>query len=174
MIICETATLRVRHLKAEDAPFILELLNDAAFLLNIGDRNVRTLEEARKYIETGPVASYERYGFGLDRVELKASSVPIGLCGLLRRDSHPDVEIGFAFLPGFRGKGYGLEAASAVMQWGIHSLGLKRIVALTALENHSSIKLLGKLGFRLEKEIVRFTDRESKLFAFDDSCAALS
>lgn len=172
MIICETENLTVRHLTAGDAPFILELLNDPDFLLNIGDRGVRNLHDARQYIETGPAASHTRFGFGLDRVELKTSGAPIGICGLLRRDSHPDVEIGFAFLPAFRGKGYGFEAAAAVMHRGITSLGLRRIIALTALENHASIKLLGKLGFADEHEIVRFTGRESRLFVFDAPATA--
>jgi [ribosomal protein S5]-alanine N-acetyltransferase len=168
MILCETDRLRLRHLSSADAAFILELLNDPGFIQNIGDRGVRTIEAARQYILTGPVASYEQFGFGLNLVELQQSSLAIGICGLLRRDSHPETEIGFAFLPASRGKGYASEAARAVIELAIRSLQLARIVALTAPDNQDSIRLLEKLGFRFDR-MVTWTDPqgESKLFILD-------
>lgn len=148
----ETARLSIRHLGAGDEPFILELLNDPDFLKNIGDRNVRNLEDAAAYILKGPAASYEKHGFGLFHVGLKDSGTSIGICGLLKRDSLEDVDIGFAYLKPYRGKGYALEAAQALLEFG-WNLGLKRIVAITAPHNEPSMRLLGKLGMKFERTI---------------------
>jgi RimJ/RimL family protein N-acetyltransferase len=174
MIVCETERLRLRHLSSADAAFILELLNDPGFILNIGDRGVRTLEDAREYILSGPVASYARFGFGLYLAETRESHTGIGICGLLRRDFHPDVEIGFALLPQFRGKGYAFEAASAVMMLGLKSLRLERIVAVTARNNDDSIKVLESLGLKFEK-MIQFPQHpdESRLFAFTTGVATV-
>jgi RimJ/RimL family protein N-acetyltransferase len=155
-------------LGAADAEFMLELLNEEAFLLNIGDRGVRTVADAAAYILNGPVASYEKFGFGLYAVELKESGAPIGICGLLKRDSLDDVDIGFAFLKKFWGRGYAYESAAAVMDYGWIKVGLNRIVAITAPENHASIELLEKIGLRFEKMIqMPGHEGESKLFASD-------
>ena len=147
--VAETGRLRLRHLSSGDAAFMLELLNDPDYIQNIGDRGVRNLEDAGRYILTGPAESYKRFGFGLYLVELRQPVQSIGICGLLRRDYHPDVEIGFAFLPGGRGHGYVFEAAMAVLEVA-RSLKLDRIVAITALDNQRSIRVLEKLGFRFE------------------------
>jgi RimJ/RimL family protein N-acetyltransferase len=155
-------------LDAADAEFMLELLNEEAFLLNIGDRGVRTVADAAAYILSGPVASYQKFGFGLYAVERKESGAPIGICGLLKRDSLDDVDIGFAFLKKFWGHGYAYESAAAVMDYGWTKVGLNRIVAITAPENHASIELLEKIGLRFEKMIqMPGHDGESKLFASD-------
>jgi RimJ/RimL family protein N-acetyltransferase len=166
--VLETDRLRLRPLVDGDAAFMLELLNDAEFIRNIGDRGVRTLEQARQYIRTGPGASSAQPGFSLNVVELKNSGARVGLCGLLKRDCHPDVEIGFAFLPAARGHGYASEAARAVLDFAIRSLKLTRVVALTAPDNEASIRVLGKLGFRFE-QMVSWMDpvRGSRLFAFE-------
>lgn len=168
MNVAETARLRLRRLESDDAPFILELLTDAAFLANIGDRGVRDLASAERYIAEGPGASYARHGFGLFAVDQKASARTIGLCGLLHRDSHPDVEIGFAMLPRGRGQGFTLEAAAAALRLGIQGFALKRIVAITAPDNAGSIRILELLGFRFDR-MVHFTadGGESRFFVFD-------
>ncbi len=167
MWVIETARLRLRHLSSADAAFIVELLNDADFIANVGDRGMRSVDDARRYIADGPVLSYVRFGFGLNLVELKGSGVPIGICGLLKRDTHPDVEIGFATVPHARRHGYTLEAAKAAMQWGIDTCGLERIVAITAPHNRYSIRILERLGLKLER-IGQFTaGAESCLFALD-------
>lgn len=153
MKVLETDRLILRRLSVEDSEFILELLNDPAWLRFIGDKGVRTLDDARDYILKGPVEMYERLGFGLYLTELKSEGVPVGLCGLLKRDSLEDVDIGFAFLPKFRARGYGYECASAVMEYGKTVLGLDRIVAITSVDNEVSAKLLEKLGLRFEKMI---------------------
>jgi RimJ/RimL family protein N-acetyltransferase len=150
MIVLETERLVLRRLSSANSEFILELLNQPSFLRYIGDKAVRNTDDAINYIQTGPVASYERFGFGLYLVELKDTAVPIGMCGLLKRDSLPDVDVGFAFLRAYWSRGYAFEAAAAVMNYGREVLGLRRIVAITSLDNEASMRLLGKLGLKLE------------------------
>jgi RimJ/RimL family protein N-acetyltransferase len=168
MIVLETARLRLRQLSAADAAFMVELLNDPGFLRNIGDRGVRTLEQAHEYILAGPAASYAQHGFGLNLVESKQTGAGVGMCGLLRRDSHPDVEVGFAFLPAARGQHFAFESARAVVDFGMRSLQLARIVALTAPDNVASMRVLEKLGFRFDR-MVQWTDPErgSRLFVLE-------
>src|SRR5258707_6327278 len=105
-------------MRIEDAEFIFELVNQPAFIRNIGDKGVRTLDDARNYILNGPVASYGRFGFGLYLIQQKESGFPIGICGLLKRETLKDVDLGFAFLPQFWRKGYAFESATAVMAYG--------------------------------------------------------
>ena len=165
MTVLETDRLVLRKISADDAEFIIELLNQPSFLQFIGDKGVRTTEDAIRYIETGPQASYERFGFGLYLVELKDSGVSIGMCGLLKRDTLPDVDVGFAFLPEYWSRGYAFEAANAVMTYGRDVIGLQRIVAITSLDNVASIKLLEKIGLRFERLIKLAEDQtEVRLF----------
>jgi RimJ/RimL family protein N-acetyltransferase len=164
--ILETDRLVLRRLSLDDAPFILELVNEPSWLQYIGDKGVRTPEDARKYLREGPMAMYQRSGFGLYRVERKDDGEPMGMCGLIKRDTLPDVDIGFAFLPRFWGQGYAREAAAAVLALGKDTLGLKRIVAITNPDNESSIRLLESLGFRFETVLRLSADgAETKLFA---------
>ena len=166
MNVVETDRLVLRRLRVDDAEFILGLLNEPSFLQYIGDKGVRTLDDARRYLLTGPMDSYERHGFGLYLTALKESGVPIGMCGLLKRETLDDVDIGFAFLPKYWLKGYAFESASAVMDYGRDTLGLERIVAVTAPDNTGSIRVLEKLGMRFEKMVRLAEDGpESKLFA---------
>jgi [ribosomal protein S5]-alanine N-acetyltransferase len=167
--VLETDRLILRRLTVEDAEFILELLNDPSFLRFIGDKKVRTLDDARNYIRSGPIASYERFGFGLFLTEVKESPAAIGICGLLKRDTLDDVDIGFAFLPEFCGRGFGFESARATMAYGRDVLGLNRIVAITSPDNDASIALLEKLGFTFER-LTKLSDDapEVKLFAADN------
>jgi ribosomal-protein-alanine N-acetyltransferase len=151
--VLTTERLVLRHLDADDAYFILELLNEPSFIRNIGDKGIRTVDGARGYILDGPVRSYELNGFGLFAVELKETKEPIGMCGLIKRDSLPDVDVGFAFLPRHWSKGYAFESASAVMDYGRETLGIGRIVAITDPDNQGSIKVLEKLGLKFERMI---------------------
>ncbi len=165
MIVLETERLILRKLSTDDAEFVLELLNEPSFLRYIGDRGVRNLEEAKQYILNRLVTSYERNGFGLYLVELKESSIPIGISGLVKRDTLPDPDIGFAYLPAYWSKGYAVESAAAVMNYAREVLGLTRIVAITSLDNEASAKLLGKIGLRFERLIKLSEDAEEvKLF----------
>lgn len=166
MLIVETDRLRLRRLSVDDAEFILRLLNEPSFIQNIGDRGVRTIEDAREYILQGPVASYEKFGFGLLLVEQKESGLPIGICGLLKREVLEHVDIGYALLPEFWSKGYAMESASAVMTHAKEKLGAKRVLAVVNADNQSSVRLLEKLGFHYEK-MIRLADDapEIKLFS---------
>lgn len=168
MVVLETERLILRRLSADDAGFILELLNDPSFLRYIGDKGVRTVEDARRYILTGPVESYERHGFGLYLVELKEGGVPVGISGLVKRPALADPDIGFAFLPAYWSKGYAVEAAAAVMSYGREVLGLGSILAITSPDNETSARLLGKIGLRFEG-MVRLDGggSEVKLFRSD-------
>src|SRR5215207_8512301 len=130
MNILETERLTLRQFTQDDAAFILELVNEPSFIQNIGDRGVRSIADAIKYIENGPIASYARNGFGLYLVKLKESDEYIGMCGLIKREALEDVDIGYAFLPKFWSKGYAIEAALAAKEQAC-SLGLKRLVAIT-------------------------------------------
>lgn len=165
MTILETNRLLLRRLAVEDAQFILTLLNEPSFIRYIGDKKVRNLDDARQYILNGPVASYERNGFGLLLVELKDSHTPVGMCGLLKREELPDPDIGFALLPDFWNKGFAFEAATAVLQDARESLRLECILAITSLDNEASINLLQRLAFRFEKVIELSADQgQVKLF----------
>jgi RimJ/RimL family protein N-acetyltransferase len=166
--VVETSRLVLRRIATGDAEFILRLLNEPSFLRFVGDRGVRTLDDARKYIEKGPVDSYRRLGFGLYLVVLKESGASIGICGLLKRESLEDVDVGFALLPEFWSRGYAIEAASAVMAHGRDALGLSRILAVTTSDNTASIRLLEKLGLAFSR-MVRLSEDEPelKLFAAD-------
>jgi RimJ/RimL family protein N-acetyltransferase len=165
MTVFETDRLTLRRLVPEDAPFILALLNQPSFIQFIGDRGVRNLEDARRYIETGPLASYARHGYGLFLTLRTDGQVPIGLCGLLRRDTLDDPDVGYAFLPEHWSQGYAYEAAVATLDYGRRVLGLGRIVAITAPENYRSIKLLEKLGLTFERMVRLSPDDVVMLFA---------
>ena len=164
----ETDRLILRRLSLEDAQFIFRLLNEPSFLHYIGDKGVRTIDDARDYILQGPLHSYERFGFGLYLTELKEGGIPIGICGLLKREALADVDIGFAFLPAFWKKGYAFESASAVLAYGRDVVGLDRIVAITSPNNSGSINVLRKIGLVFERMIKLSEDGSKiKLFASD-------
>jgi RimJ/RimL family protein N-acetyltransferase len=166
--VLETERLRLREFGPGDSEFILELLNDPDWKRFIGDRGIRTLEDARGYIERGPMAMYARLGFGLYRVALKEGDVPIGMCGLIKRDSLEHVDLGFAFLPAYRGQGYAYESALAVRDYGVEILQLERIVAITSPENDTSGKLLLRLGFDDAGTLPWGTEGEtSRYYVFD-------
>jgi RimJ/RimL family protein N-acetyltransferase len=158
--VAESERLRLRRFVADDAAFILELLNDPSWLQFIGDRNVRTLEDAQRYIEEGPIRMYGQLGFGLYVVELRETGEPVGMCGLIKREALPDVDLGFAFLPRAWRKGYALESATAVMSYARNVIGLSRIVAILSQDNHRSRRLLAKLGFRFEGHMRLQADAE--------------
>ena len=161
----ETERLVLRRLTLDDAGFILGLLNEPSFLEHVGDKGVRDLEGARRYLLDGPVACHEKHGFGLDRVELRESGEPIGICGLLRRDGIDDVEVGFAFLPAFWGQGYATEAARASIEHGRSHLGVGRIVAIASPANTGSHRVLEKLGLRFDR-MIRLSESEPEISFF--------
>jgi RimJ/RimL family protein N-acetyltransferase len=184
MKILETERTVLREITGNDDEFTLDLLNQPSFIKYIGDRGVRTLEQSREFIETRYRKSYRDNGFGLYVVELKADfdklgdipisafesqiPTPVGICGFVKRDTLPDPDIGFAFLPQFEKKGYAFESAAGIMKYGYQILGFKRVLAITSPDNESSGRLLGKLGFTLER-LVKLSndDDEVKLFSWD-------
>ena len=168
MNITETKRLIICKLELTDASFIVELLNDPDWIRHIGDRGVRTVDDACNYLTNGPMKSYEANGFGLFLVKLKDEGTPVGMCGLIKRVGLEDIDIGYAFLPQARGKGYAYESAAAVLEFGKNVIGLKRIVAITTPDNKNSIHLLEKLGLKFEK-MVKITEDadETTLFGIN-------
>lgn len=151
MKILDTARLTLRRMSLADAPFILDLVSDADFIRFIGDKGVRNLEGARGYITHGALASYDTHGFGLFVVELRETTTPIGICGFVKRDTLPDCDIGYAFLPPYRGHGYVVESAAAVLAYGSRVLNMTRVLAITDPENDRSIRVLEKIGLRFDR-----------------------
>ncbi len=153
VVVCTTQRLRLRHIELADAAFILHLLNEPAFIRFIGDKGARTLEHARCYIQQGPMTSYAGNGFGLYLVEDKQSRESLGICGLVKRESLRDVDLGFAFLQMHWSNGYALESCRAVMRLSRDVLHIERVVAITIPDNLASISLLGKIGMRFERSL---------------------
>lgn len=145
-MILETARLRLQPLALADAAFILALVNEPSWLQYIGDRNVHSLDDARRYLREGPLAMYDRHGFGLYRIERKSDGVSLGLCGLIQREALETADIGYALLPAYWGQGYAFEAAQASLDYGNRVLGLNPIAAITLPDNPRSIALLQRLG----------------------------
>ena len=165
MTVLATDRLLLRQLTTDDAGFMFELLNDPSFIRNIGDRNIRTIDDACAYIVNGPVKSYEKNGFGLYLIVVKETDESIGICGLIRRENLEDVDIGYALLPKFWSKGYAVEAAQVTKAYAKDVIGLKRIVAIVDPTNEGSIRVLEKIGLRYEKMIqLSADDIELKLF----------
>jgi len=152
-MILSTARLTLRPLVPADAPFISELVNQPSWLRNIGERNVRSLEDAVGYIEKGPMASYAKHGFGLWCVDRTADATPIGMCGLLKRDYLDIPDIGFAYLERFQGQGYGKEAAAGTLGYAHATLGVPRVAAVIDPANTPSIRIVERLGLRYVRPI---------------------
>jgi RimJ/RimL family protein N-acetyltransferase len=152
-VILETERLILRQFSITDAPFITQLLNSPKWLEFIGDRQIRTIADAQSYLVGGPLLSYKTTAFGLYVVQLKDSSKPIGMCGLIKRDYLNDLDLGYALLPQFEGNGYGYEIASATTQYAFNKLHLLRLGAITVPHNQRSVHLLEKMGF-IFKEII--------------------
>lgn len=165
MKILETERLLLREIdSATDAEFIFELLNTPKFIQYIGDRGVRSVQESTAFIENRFRQSYREHGFGLYTVELKNGGESVGVCGFVKRDTLPDPDIGFAFLPAFEGKGYGFESAKAVLEYGRNILEFSRILAITSQDNDVSVKLLEKLGFTFDRLFTTPEGEYLKLF----------
>ena len=171
MKIHQTERLRLRELTADDAAFVMELVNEPAWLRFIGDRNVHSLESARDYIAKGPVASYGRNGFGLWAVDLAATGEPVGMCGLVRRPTLEHVDLGFAFLSRHWGHGYARESAAAVVALAREFFGLPKLVAITDLDNLASQKVLTSVGFRYDK-LIHWSETSEQLMLYVHDLAA--
>lgn len=150
-----TQRLKLEELKEVDAAFLLELMNTPGWLEHVGDRGIKTEADAENYVKSGPGKSYKEFGFGLWRVSLKETETPIGICGLLKRETLPCPDIGFAFLPAFEGQGYALEAAQETLRLAKQEFSLSTVLAITSPANKKSLKLLEKLGMKFEKRVVQ-------------------
>jgi ribosomal-protein-alanine N-acetyltransferase len=148
----ETPRLTLRRLEFDDAAFLVDLLNQPSFIANIGDRGVRSVEDAHRYLREGPMAMYEQFGFGLWHVARK-DGVAVGMCGLLKRDNLPDVDVGYAFLPQFWGQGLAFEAADATLRHAARKFGLARVIGVVSEGNAGSIRVLEKLGMSFERMV---------------------
>lgn len=164
MDVIRTGRLVLRQLEFEDADFILELLNEAAFLQFIGDKGVRTQADACAYMSKGPMDSYGRHKFGLYATCL-LDGTPVGICGLVKREGWVDVDVGFAFLARHCSKGYAVESASAILAHAANVLGLQRVVAITSPENFGSIAVLEKIGLKYER-MIRLNELSHELMLF--------
>lgn len=166
MPLPRTARLQFDVLSLDDAPFILELVNEPGWLQHIGDRQIHTLEAAAAYVRNGPMTSHARHGFGLDRISRSDTGEVVGLCGLLQRDYLDAPDIGYAFLQRQAGSGFATEAALAVLDHANQMLGLRKVYALTSLDNQASIRVLEKCGFDFH-EVIQPTPESppSRLFS---------
>jgi RimJ/RimL family protein N-acetyltransferase len=152
-VVCETERLYIRQFNTQDTEFIVRLLNNESFIRNITDKKVRTDADALRYLNNGPLFSYQTYGYGLSLVLLKETKTPIGMCGLLKRDELDSPDLGYALLPEFCGKGYAIEASSSLINTEMDTYSLKTILAVTFLNNIRSNSLLNKIGFKLKGQI---------------------
>ncbi len=148
MIVLQTQRLVLRWFSDDDAPFILELMTDPAWIENIGDAGPRTLEEAQAWIESRLVAHYRQHGHGLWAMERRSDRALVGMCGLLRRPTLPSIDVGYALVPRARGHGYAREAAAACLAYGRDALGHQRIFAITSPGNLASVRVLEALGMK--------------------------
>lgn len=162
--ILETERLILRQFNLTDAKFIVELVNTPGWLEFIGDRNIKTEEAAIHYLQSGPIKSYRANGFGLSMVETK-DGTPIGMCGILRRDTLENPDIGFAFLPEFMGRGYASEIATAILNYAKSHLNLETVLAITVPTNLKSIKLLEKIGLKY-KQTIYSPEKNDELMLF--------
>jgi RimJ/RimL family protein N-acetyltransferase len=151
--LLETPRLVIRPAEASDAAFLLELMNEPGYHENIGDRGLRTVEDAENYLTAKYTASYAKLGYGLYIVEAKAEAVALGICGFVKREVLEDADIGFAFLERFCGRGYGYESAAALLEYGRQTLGFGRVFGVTSAHNRASIRLLEKLGLSCERTV---------------------
>lgn len=158
----QTPRLIIDELTTNDARFTLEILNDADFIHYVADRGIRTEKQACEYLQDRVMASYVEHGFGMAAVRLRSSGEIIGMCGLVKRDTLEDVDIGYAFLPNSRGKGYACEAVEAVMEMGRKRFGLNRLVAIIHPGNIASRALAEKVGMRLDS-MIRLTPEEEEI-----------
>lgn len=146
MKVLQTERLLLRWFDERDAAFVLELVNEPSWIANIGDRNVRTLDDARAWIRDKLVSSYWLHGHGLWAVERRGDGELLGMCGLVQRDALPAADVGYAFVPRFWGQGYAREAAGASLRYAFDVLGKRRVLAIVTPENERSIRVLEAIG----------------------------
>ena len=160
-----TDRLLINRITLDDADFILKLMNDKDWIKNIGDRGIRTIEEAEEYIRTRFLKTYNEVGFGFYSLIIKETQQIIGIAGLVDREGIDHIDIGYGMLPEYRGKGYAFEATKAIYDYAYQDLKIDKIVAIVNPDNPGSIKLLTKLGLEFEK-MIRLPDEEIDIMLF--------
>jgi [ribosomal protein S5]-alanine N-acetyltransferase len=165
--VLETERLRLRHFGPGDAAFILELLNEPSWIAHIGPRPVHDLASAAAWIEEKLVAGYARLGYGFWAVERRADAALLGMCGLIKRDSLPEVDLGYAFVPRAWGAGYAREAAAACLRHGAEVLGMQTILAITGPDNRASQRVLTGIGMRLiDTRVLEGDARQTQVYGW--------
>ena len=165
MKVAETKRLILAKITIKDGPFILELMNTPGWLKYVGDRHIKTVEQAENYIKNNQLKAYETHGFGYYKMQLKSDNLkPIGTAGLLKREELEHIDIGFSILPEFHGKGYGFEVSSKLLVMAKDIFDIKMLCAITLPINKVSIKLIEKLGFSYKKRIFPFEENEELLY----------
>ncbi|AUC82686.1 GNAT family N-acetyltransferase [Lacinutrix sp. Bg11-31] len=163
MIVAETNRLIISEFTIKDAPFFMELVNTPNWLKYIGERNIKTIKQAEERITNSHLNSYKNHGFGFYVLRLKESLKPVGTCGLIKRDTLENIDLGFAMLPEYEGLGFGFESSQAIIKLAKEKFKIEKIVAIALEINKNSIKLLEKLGFHFEKKVKPFEDNEELL-----------
>ncbi|HEY1089661.1 MAG TPA: GNAT family N-acetyltransferase [Burkholderiaceae bacterium] len=168
MHILSTERLHLRWFDEADGAFVCELLNEPSWLEMIGDRGVRTPEQASVWIRERLIGNYRAQGFGFWAVVRQSDGALLGMCGLVKRDELPEVDIGYAFVPRAWGQGYAREAAAACLRYARETLGLRTLLAITAPHNEASSRLLEAIGLRyIETRNLDEHIGESKLYRWD-------
>ena len=166
--VCETPRLTIRRFDLADAAFILRQLNEDSFKRNIADKQVRSIDDAEDYLREVPLASYAEYGFGLYHVLLRQGAIPMGMCGLVKRDELEYPDLGYAFLPEFWGRGYAIEAGRAVLADATGTHGLDTIQGIALPDNRASIQCLTRLGFTFDAT-VEIRGNTNNLYVYRES-----
>lgn len=164
-VVAQTDRLVLRRFMLADAPFILELLNEWSFIEFIGDKKVRDLTDARRYLEEGALVSYAKHRFGPYLVVRKDDGQALGMCGLYQRPGLPQPDLGFAFLEAYTGHGYAQESARSVIAFAAESLGLPELAAIVDEGNERSLRLLSRLGFKFNA-LFKLPDEEVSLHCY--------
>jgi RimJ/RimL family protein N-acetyltransferase len=146
-VVVQTERLQIRRFSLADAAFIFELVNQPSFVEFIGDKDVKTLGDAQRYLEDGALNSYREHGFGPYLVAEADGAAPVGMCGLFKRDDLQIADLGFAFLDRYCKQGYAAEASLGIMRYAYEVLGLEELAAIVDPGNQRSIMLLDRLGF---------------------------
>ncbi len=165
-MLLKTSRLQLREFNLKDTDFLISLLNSEGWLQFIGERYVKTTPQALIYLKERLIKSYKDFRFGFYLVELNDSKIPIGMCGLVKRDFLEYPDLGFAFLPQYNGFGYGLEASKAAIQFAKEELNQKKLLAITDPKNQKSIHLLEKLNFKFD-QIIKSEKEDLNLYSLE-------
>jgi [ribosomal protein S5]-alanine N-acetyltransferase len=158
LAVLDTPRLVLRSVVLTDAPFFVRLLNEPSWLQNIGDRGVKSKAAAEHYIRNTLWIQYRASGYGMYVLQLRATALPVGICGLVKRDFLPAPDLGFALLPEHVGQGLASQAAHRLLQHLAAARLAGVLYAITRCENQRAVRLLERLGF--ERQGTRGTPQD--------------